>query len=109
MPLVQITLHHPASLWHAVRALTPHEGDPTTVVLRAVECLRVLNIRYVYELAQKSPTDLFGLPNFGRKSLKEVTEKLATPALTLGMTLEDEPYRAAVVATGAAHIEATRR
>jgi hypothetical protein len=109
MPLVQITLHHPAPSGTPCGRWPPHEGDPTTVVLRAVECLQVLNIRYVYELAQKSPTDLFGLPNFGRKSLKEVTEKLATPELTLGMTLEDESYRAAVVATGATHIEATRR
>jgi DNA-directed RNA polymerase subunit alpha len=148
MPLVQNTLHHPASLWHAVRALAPHEGDPTTVVLRAVEddvtaeatnqdhrtgknrdlvralrtpvadlhlsaratsALQMLNIRCVYELAQHSPTDLVSLPNVGNRSLKEVKEKLATLGLTLGMTLEDDAPRAAVVAAGAASIEATRR
>ena len=57
-------------------------------------------LRYVYELIQKSPPDLFRLPNFGEKSLCEVKEKLATLGLTLGMTLEDDAYRtAAVVAT----------
>lgn len=37
-----------------------------------------------------------------------VTAKLATLGLTSGMTLEDDAYRAAVIATVAAHIEATR-
>ena len=68
----------------------------------------MLNIRYVYELVQKAPTDLFRLPNFGQKSLRKVKSKLANLGLTLGMTLEDDAYRAAVVATVAAHIEATR-
>jgi DNA-directed RNA polymerase alpha subunit len=68
----------------------------------------MLNIGYVYELVQKSPLDLFRLPNFGEKSLREVKAKLATLGLTLGMTLEDDTYRAAVVATVAAHIGATR-
>jgi len=70
--------------------------------------LRTLNIRYVYELVQKAPTDLFGLPNFGEKSLREVKVKLATLGLTLGMTLEEDSYRAAVVATVAANLR-TRR
>jgi len=42
------------------------------------------------------------LPNFGQKSLKEIKAKLAKLGLTLGMTLEDHAYRAAVVATAAA-------
>jgi DNA-directed RNA polymerase alpha subunit len=64
----------------------------------------MLNIRYVYELVQKSPIDLFRLPNFGEKSLREVKAKLAALGLTLGMTLEDDSYRAAVVATVAANL-----
>jgi len=48
------------------------------------------------------------LPNFGEKSLREVKETLATLGLTLGMTLEDDAYRAAVVAAVAANIEAAR-
>lgn len=57
---------------------------------------------------QKTPLDLFGLPNFGEKSLREVREKLAGLGLTLGMTLDDESYRAAVVAAVAASIKATK-
>lgn len=37
MPVVPLTIHLPAALWQAVQALAPHEGDPTTVILRAVE------------------------------------------------------------------------
>jgi DNA-directed RNA polymerase subunit alpha len=75
---------------------------------RPASALRTLNIKRVYELVQKSPTDLFRLPNFGEKSLREVKAKLATLGLTLGMPWEEDAYRAAVVATVATSIEATR-
>jgi len=75
---------------------------------RPATALQTLNIKYVYELVQKSPIDLFDLPNFGEKSLREVKAKLAALDLTLGMTLDDESYRAAVVAAVVANIEATR-
>lgn len=74
---------------------------------RPGSALRMLN-RYVYKLVQKPPTDLFQLPNFGNKSLKETKEKPATLGLTLGMTLEDDAYRAAVVATVAANIQVAK-
>jgi DNA-directed RNA polymerase alpha subunit len=141
MPVAPLTIHLPAPLWYAVHALAPHEGDPTTVILRAVEeyvttaakqpgnrspkyrklvkalsppvadlhlsarpafALQMLRIRYVYELVEQSPRDVFSLPDFGNKSLKEVKDKLATLGLTLGVTLEEDMYRAAIVATVAA-------
>lgn len=73
---------------------------------RPASALQTLNIRYGYELVQKSPVDLFQLPNFGNTSLKEFKEKLATLGLTLGMTLDDDSYRAAIIATAAATIAA---
>ena len=75
---------------------------------RPATTLQALNIRYLHELVQKTPMDLFNLPNFGEKSLREVKTKLANLGLTLGMTLEGATYRAAIVATVAAAIEATR-
>jgi DNA-directed RNA polymerase alpha subunit len=42
---------------------------------RPAFALQSLNIQNVYELVQQSPTDLFRLPNFGNRSLKEITEK----------------------------------
>jgi DNA-directed RNA polymerase alpha subunit len=74
---------------------------------RPASALQMLKIRYVYELVQQSPLDLFRLPNLGQKSLLEVRDKLATLGLTLGMTLEDESYHAAVAATVAAKIQGT--
>ena len=75
---------------------------------RPASALQMLNIQYVYELVQKSPLDLFRLPNFGEKSLREVKEKLASLGLTLGMTLEEDAYRATVVATVAESILAAK-
>ena len=75
---------------------------------RPASTLKMLNIRYVYELVQKSQLDLFRLPNFGEKSLREVKVKLASLGLTLGMTLEDDTYQAAVVATVAASFLAAK-
>lgn len=46
------------------------------------------------------------LPNVGKKSLREVKAKLATLGLTLGMTLEEDAYRAAVVAAVADSMQA---
>jgi DNA-directed RNA polymerase alpha subunit len=90
-----------------VKALSTPVAAPN-LSARPASALQALNIRYVYEFVQKSSVDLFGLPNFGEKSLREVKEKLANLGLTLGMTLEEDGYRAAVVAAVAAHIEATR-
>ena len=60
------------------------------------------------ELVQQSPTDLFRLPNFGSKPRKEITEKLAALGRTLGRMLDDESYRAAIAATAAANVHATK-
>jgi len=37
MPVVPITIHLPVAPWRALQALAPREGDPNTVILRAVE------------------------------------------------------------------------
>ncbi len=73
---------------------------------RAATCLRVLRIHYVYELVEKTPQDLRVQPNLGRKSLREVEDKLAALGLTLGMTLESPAYPAAVTAALVASIRA---
>ena len=76
---------------------------------RPASTLKMLKVNYVYELVQKSPLDLFRLPNFGEKSLREVKEKLASPGLTLGITLDDDSNKTAAVATVAANIQAATR
>ena len=74
---------------------------------RPASTLKLLKLRYVYELVQKSPSDLFQLPNFGHKSLREAKDKLATLGLTVGVTLDVDSYGDAIVATVAANIYAT--
>jgi DNA-directed RNA polymerase alpha subunit len=75
---------------------------------RAARALRSLKITYVYELVQTSPSVLCVLPNFGEKSFREVKDKVGILGFSLGMTLDDESYGAAVVATVAASIQAAK-
>jgi DNA-directed RNA polymerase subunit alpha len=86
-----------------VKALSTPVAD-LHLSARPASALKMLNIRYVCELVQKAPVDLFKLPNFGEKSLREVKEKLAALGLSLGMTLDDASYRASVLATVAANL-----
>jgi DNA-directed RNA polymerase alpha subunit len=97
----------PGKYQKLVKALSTPVAD-LHLSARLASALRTLNIKYVYDLVQTSPVDLFGLPNFGEKSLREVTANLAHLGLTLDMPLEEDAYRAAVVATVAASIETTR-
>ena len=116
MAVATVTIHLPDAPWHAVQLLAPHGGDPNAIILRTLdEYVTATQKRgrqrtgKCQKLVQKSPLDLVVSPNVGQKSLKEIKETLATLGLTLSMTLEDDAYRAAVVATVAANIAATRR
>ena len=56
--------------------------------VRAANCLRNANIRYIGELVQKSEQEMLKTKNFGRKSLNEIKEILAEMGLALGMKLD---------------------
>jgi DNA-directed RNA polymerase subunit alpha len=57
--------------------------DSLDFSVRTSNCLRKEQIRTVGELIERSEDDLMRVRNFGRKSLDEVKEKLATLALSL--------------------------
>jgi DNA-directed RNA polymerase subunit alpha len=57
--------------------------------VRAANCLRNANIRYIGELVQKSEQEMLKTKNFGRKSLNEIKEILSEMGLHLGMKLEN--------------------
>ena len=97
----------PGKYQQLVKALSTPVAD-LHLSARPATALQTLSIKYVYELVQKAPVDLFRLPNVGEKSLREIKAKLANPGLTLGMKLDEDSHRAAVVATVAAHIEAAK-
>jgi DNA-directed RNA polymerase subunit alpha len=62
--------------------------------VRAANCLNNANITTVGQLAMKSEAEMLKYRNFGKKSLNEIKEKLATLGLTLGMTFDAETLEA---------------
>jgi DNA-directed RNA polymerase subunit alpha len=58
--------------------------------VRSYNCLKNANIRTIRELVQKSEGEMLKTKNFGRKSLNEIKDILATMGLSLGMRL-DQP------------------
>jgi DNA-directed RNA polymerase subunit alpha len=61
--------------------------------VRAYNCLRNANIRTIRELVQKTEGEMLKTKNFGRKSLSEIKEVLATLGLSFGMTLDQPAAR----------------
>jgi DNA-directed RNA polymerase subunit alpha len=59
--------------------------------VRSANCLQNANISYIGELVQKTEADLLKTKNFGRKSLKEIKDKLSELGLNLGMHIENWP------------------
>jgi DNA-directed RNA polymerase subunit alpha len=55
--------------------------------VRAANCLKAANIRYIGELVEKPDADMLKTKNFGRKSLNEIKDILATMNLHLGMEI----------------------
>jgi len=62
--------------------------DELELTVRSSNCLQNANIKFIGELVQRSEADMLKTKNFGRKSLREIKEILATMGLQLGMKLE---------------------
>ena len=65
--------------------------DELELSVRSANCLKNDNIVYIGDLVQKTESEMLRTPNFGRKSLNEIKEVLASKGLTLGMKLENWP------------------
>lgn len=59
--------------------------------VRSANCLQNANIKYIGELVQKTEAEMLRTKNFGRKSLKEIKDKLKEMELTLGMKVDNWP------------------
>jgi DNA-directed RNA polymerase subunit alpha len=59
--------------------------------VRSANCLQNANIRYIYELVQKTEPEMLRTKNFGRKSLNEIKDILAKKGLGLGLKLDLSP------------------
>ncbi len=65
--------------------------DELELSVRSANCLKGDNIIYIGDLVQKSEQEMMRTPNFGRKSLNEIKDVLATMGLHLDMQLADWP------------------
>ena len=65
--------------------------DELELSVRSANCLKNDNIVYIGDLIQKTEAEMLRTPNFGRKSLNEIKEVLASMGLHLGMEVEDWP------------------
>jgi len=59
--------------------------------VRSANCLKNDNIVYIGDLVQKTENEMLRTPNFGRKSLNEIKEVLASMGLNLGQIVEEWP------------------
>lgn len=59
--------------------------------VRSANCLQNANIRYIYELVQKTEAEMLRTKNFGRKSLNEIKDILSEMGLGLGIKLDINP------------------
>jgi DNA-directed RNA polymerase subunit alpha len=67
--------------------------DELELSVRSANCLQNANIRFLGELVQRTEAEMLKTKNFGRKSLNEIKEILASMNLSLGTTLESFPSR----------------
>lgn len=56
--------------------------------VRSANCLQNANIKYIYELVQRTEAEMLKTKNFGRKSLNEIKDILSSMGLSLGMKLD---------------------
>jgi DNA-directed RNA polymerase subunit alpha len=60
--------------------------------VRSSNCLKNAEIKYIYELVQKTESEMLKTKNFGRKSLNEIKAILEEMDLQFGMDLENFPF-----------------
>jgi DNA-directed RNA polymerase, alpha subunit, bacterial and chloroplast-type len=65
--------------------------DELELSVRSANCLKNDNIVYIGDLIQKTEAEMLRTPNFGRKSLNEIKEVLASMGLHLGMEVSGWP------------------
>ncbi len=65
--------------------------DELELSVRSANCLKNDNVVYIGDLVQKTESEMLKTPNFGRKSLNEIKEVLATMGLKFGMEVSEWP------------------
>jgi DNA-directed RNA polymerase subunit alpha len=65
--------------------------DELELSVRSQNCLQNAGIEYIWQLVEKTETEMLKTKNFGRKSLNEIKEILQELGLQLGMKLHNFP------------------
>ncbi len=65
--------------------------DELELSVRSANCLKNDNIVYIGDLVRKTEAQMLKTPNFGRKSLNEIKEVLASMGLRFGMEVDGWP------------------
>ena len=76
---------------HEVNKHLSRSVNELELSVRAANCLKNANIKTIADLVQKSEGEMLRTKNFGKKSLNEIKEVLASRGLSLGMKLENWP------------------
>ena len=63
--------------------------DELELSVRSANCLQNASIRHIYQLVQRTESEMLKTKNFGRKSLSEIKDILSEMGLSLGMTLPE--------------------
>jgi DNA-directed RNA polymerase subunit alpha len=98
---VFINFDEEAEMDDEAAVLEPGEGNENLgkpveeleLSVRAFNCLKNAEIRYIGELVQKSESEMLKTKNFGKKSLNEIKDVLHSMGLSLGMKVEFSPER----------------
>ncbi|MDD4910219.1 MAG: DNA-directed RNA polymerase subunit alpha [Candidatus Omnitrophica bacterium] len=61
--------------------------------VRSSNCLREANIKTIAELVRKAEDEMLSFKNFGKKSLSEIKELLASMGLSLGMQVDTKKLK----------------
>jgi DNA-directed RNA polymerase subunit alpha len=86
-----LDLPHEAAADQAPAVLNEHldkSVEELELSVRSYNCLKNANIRTIRELVQKTEPEMLKTKNFGRKSLNEIKDILASMGLSLGMRLD---------------------
>jgi len=88
-----------------IRDLLMKNVEELELSVRSANCLRAANIKTIGDLVRKPEAEMLKYRNFGRKSLKEISDILAEMGLHFGMDVT--PYLGAMAPTSALPPSAT--
>jgi DNA-directed RNA polymerase subunit alpha len=74
--------------WVRIHELLQRSVEELELSVRSSNCLRNANIKTIGDLVRKTESDMLKFRNFGRKSLKEISDILTSMGLHFGMDVD---------------------